>query len=239
MGNIKLCLDEEYLQLGIEKWITFNFESEGQRILIVGPSGSGKTIFSMILLGKLSLYIPGIKIWVVDYKGLDFEWLTGCKNYYPVDTAIKGIDTFFTMFENRLYKREPLDNIQVLFIDEYPSLLLSISSKKEQEELKGRIARLLNLSRALKIIIICAMQRPFAELFTNGCRDSFNIRCMMGANSKEAIAQSMNEYKDVITPCPVGVGYCTVNDMSLKKIHAVMPTDTAKLHRIITEAVSR
>lgn len=36
---IKLCLNEEYVQLGIEKWISFDFESDGQRVLIVGPSG--------------------------------------------------------------------------------------------------------------------------------------------------------------------------------------------------------
>lgn len=236
MGNINLCLDEEYLQLGIEKWIPFEFESEGQRVLIIGPSGSGKTVFSKILLGKLALYIPGISIWVVDYKGLDFEWLTGCKNYYPVDKAVEGIDTFFNMFENRLYKREKADNIQALFIDELTSLLLSLP-KKEQEELKSRIARLLNLSRALKIIFISAMQRPSAELFANGARDNYNIKFMFGSNSKETVGMVMNEHKEFITPCPTGIGYCTVNDMQLKKIHSVMPTNISKLHQTIAEAV--
>lgn len=238
MSRFPLCLDEEYVQLGIKKWIPFDFESDGQRVLIIGPSGSGKTVFSTLLLGKIALYIPDASIWVIDYKGLDFEWLSGCRQYYSVDTAFQGINAFFTMFENRLYKKEPLDNIQVLFIDELPSLLLSLV-KKEQEDLKGKIARLLNLSRALKIVIISAMQRPSAELFVNGARDNYNIKFMFGSNSKETINMVMSEQKEFILPCQTGVGYCTINDMHLKKIRSVIPSNIEKLHHVIAGAVNR
>lgn len=238
MSSINVCLDEEYLQVGMMKWVPFDFESDGQRVLIVGPSGSGKTVFSTALLGKLGLHIPNISLWVVDYKGLDFEWLSGCKHYYSVDQAAGGIQAFFTMFENRLYKRAPVDSIQVLFVDELSSLILSLT-KKEQEELKGQIARLLNLSRALKIIFISAMQRPSAELFVNGARDNYSIKYLFGSNSKETIAMVMNEYKDFIVPCPTGVGYCTINDMGLKKIHSVMTTKLDKLYQTIRETTNR
>ncbi|MFV0343130.1 MAG: ATP-binding protein [Anaerocolumna sp.] len=238
MGTLKLCLDEEYYNMGIEKWLDFDFEADGQRVLIVGPSGSGKTVFSTLLMGKLSLYIPNVSITVADYKGIDFDWLNGCHNYYSVDNAINGINSFFNMFEDRLYRRAQAENIQVLFVDELPSLLLSLS-KKEQDELKSKFARLLNLSRALKIIIISAMQRPSAELFANGARDNYNIKFMFGANSKEAIGMIMSEYKEFITPCTTGVGYCTVNDMSLKKIRVAMQKDTEKLHKTIYKTVNR
>lgn len=235
---IKLCLNEEYVQLGIEKWISFDFESDGQRVLIVGPSGSGKTVFATTLIGKIGLHIPKVSIWVIDYKGIDFQWLSGCKNYYAVDKAIEGINAFFTMFENRLYGRSPCDRIQVGFIDELSSLILSLP-KKEQEDLKGKIARLLNLSRALKIIFVTAMQRPSAELFVNGARDNYNIKFMFGANSREAVNMIMSEHKDYIVPCQTGVGYCTINDTELKKVRAVMPGNFEKLHKVISEAVNR
>lgn len=238
MGMLKLCLDEEYYNTGIEKWLDFDFEADGQRVLIVGPSGSGKTVFSTLLMGKLSLYIPNVSITVADYKGVDFDWLSGCHNYYSVDNAINGINSFFNMFEDRLYRREQAENIQVLFVDEFPSLLLSLP-KKEQDELRCKFARLLNLSRALKIIIISAMQRPSAELFANGARDNYNIKFMFGANSKETIGMIMSEYKEFITPGATGVGYCTVNDMSLKKIRVAMQKDTEKLHKTIFKAVNR
>lgn len=235
---INLCLDEDYASLGIEKWISFDLQSEGQRILIVGPSGSGKTTFASSVLGKIGLHIPDASIWVIDYKGIDFRWLTNCKNYYAVDSAVEGVNAFFTMFENRLYGKEVCNNIQVLYIDEFPSLLMSVS-KKEQEDLKGKIARLLNLSRALKIIMISAMQRPSAELFLNGARDNYNIKFLYGANSKETVNMVMSEHKDFIVPCPTGVGYCTINDMHLKKVRSVMPTNREKLHNIIRDAVNR
>lgn len=235
---IKLCLNEEYAQLGIEKWIPFDFESDGQRVLIVGPSGSGKTVFATTLIGKIGLHIPNVSIWVIDYKGIDFQWLSGCKNYYAVDKAIDGINAFFKMFENRLYGRGTCDSIQVIFIDELPSLILSLP-KKEQEDLKGKIARLLNLSRALKIIYISAMQRPSAELYVNGARDNHNIKFLFGSNSRETVSIVMGEHKDFIVPCQTGVGYCTINDMDLKKVRAVMPRNYEKLHSVISEAVNR
>ncbi|RKD33944.1 hypothetical protein [Lacrimispora algidixylanolytica] len=117
-------------------------------------------------------------------------------------------------------------------------MLLSLP-KKEQEELRGQIARLLNLSRALKIIFISAMQRPSAELFVNGARDNYNIKFMFGANSKETINMVAGEYKEFISSCPTSVGYCTINDMNLKKIRSIMPTNTDKLHYVIKEAVNR
>lgn len=235
---IKLCLNEEYAKLGIERWIPFDLESDGQRILIVGPSGSGKTIFATILLGKIGLHIPNVSIWVIDYKGIDFQWLSGCKNYYAVDKAIEGVNAFFAMFENRLQRSVPCDSIQVIFIDELASLILSLP-KKEQEDFKGKIARLLNLSRALKIIFVTAMQRPSAELFVNGARDNYNIKFMFGANSRETVNMIMSEYKDYIVPCQTGVGYCTINDMNLKKVRAVMPRNFEKLHKVISKTVNR
>lgn len=112
--------------------------------------------------------------------------------------------------------------------------------KKEAEELKNKMARLLNLSRALNISIITAMQRPSAELFANGARDNYNIRFLMGnmANNKESVAMIANEYKDIIEPCPTGIGYL-ITDNGIKKIRSVMPRDKEKLHDVIREAVNR
>lgn len=134
--EIPFCLDEEYFQLGIMKYLNFSdFRVQGQRCLVCGPSGSGKTVLTASLLGKLSLYIPNICIYIVDYKGMDYTYCEGMANYYAVDHALTGFNTFFELFENRLL---------LLMVDEFPSLLMSLS-KKEQEEIKGKLARMLNL----------------------------------------------------------------------------------------------
>ena len=47
-----------------------------------------------------------------------------------------------------------------------------------------------------------------------------------------------NEYKDIIEPCPTGIGYL-ITDNGIKKIRSVMPRDKEKLHDVIREAVNR
>ena len=106
--EIPFCLDEEYFQLGIMKYLNFSdFRVQGQRCLVCGPSGSGKTVLTASLLGKLSLYIPDICIYIVDYKGMDYTYCEEMANYYAVDHALTGFNAFFELFENRLYKRVP------------------------------------------------------------------------------------------------------------------------------------
>lgn len=238
--EIPFCLDEEYFQLGIMKYLNFSdFRVQGQRCLVCGPSGSGKTVLTASLLGKLSLYIPDICIYIVDYKGMDYTYCEEMANYYAVDHALTGFNAFFDLFENRLYKRVASTYFAACLIDEFPSFLMSLS-KKEQEEIKSKLARILNLSRAFKIHIIMAMQRPNADLFANGARDNFNHRFLMGsmANNKESVAMIANEYKDIIEPCPVGVGYY-ISDIQIKKIRSILPRNTQKLHKVICEAVNR
>lgn len=102
------------------------------------------------------------------------------------------------------------------------------------------MARILNLSRALNISVITALQRADAVLFDNGARDNYNIRFLMGniANNKDSVAMVASEYKDFIKPCHTGIGYM-ITDNGIKKIRSVMPRNTEKLHKVICEAVNR
>ena len=240
MARIKVCLDEELCAAGLERWLSLDhIFKEGQRILIVGPSGSGKTVFATSLLGKLALYMSNPVIYIIDPKGIDFRFCEGCSNYYSVDNAQDGIENFFALFENRLRNQQSCKQPLILFIDELSSLILSLP-KKEAEIEKNKMARILNLSRALNISVITALQRADAVLFDNGARDNYNIRFLMGniANNKESVAMIASEYKDFIKPCHTGIGYM-ITDNGIKKIRSVMPRDTKKLHKVICEAVNR
>ena len=240
MQNINVCLDEEYALLGIEKWIHFNsFFKEGQRFLIVGPSGSGKTVFATTLLGKLALYLQDPIIYIIDPKGIDFTPFENCLHYYAVDNSIQGIENFFQLFEARLHKTTLCKQHAILFVDELSSLIIS-QPRKEADILKIKIARLLNISRALNISVIVALQRADASLFEYGARDNFNNRLLMGniALNKESISMIANEDKDLISPCTIGIGYL-ITDKGIKKIRSVLPRNKIKLYKIISEAVNR
>jgi len=238
--SINICLDEEYASLGIEKWISLNsFFNEGQRLLIVGPSGSGKTIFATTILGKLALHLPNSIIYLIDPKGIDFRPFEKCLHYYAIDNAIQGIENFFNLFEARLHNTSLSKQHAILFVDELSSLIMS-QPRKEADILKTKIARILNISRALNISVIVALQRADAVLFENGARDNFNNRILLGGIglNRESVSMIANEYKDFITPCPVGIGYL-ITDNGIKKIRSVLPRDKEKLHKVIKDAVNR
>lgn len=240
MHDLKVCLDENLCSLGIERWISLNgFFSMGQRCLIVGPSGSGKTVFATSLLGKLSLHLNSPTVYLVDPKGIDFRFCSNCRNYYPVDKAPEGLETFFDLFEKRLHDPNSPTQPAILFVDELSSMILSLP-KKDGEALKNKMSRILNLSRALNISVITALQRADASFFDNGSRDNYNIRILMGniANNKESVSMIASEYKDFITPCPTGIGYM-ITDNGIKKIRSILPRNTKKLHEVIREAVNR
>ena len=233
-------VDDSFYEAGIVRWINIDcVYKEGQRFLICGPSGSGKTVLATTLIGKLGLYLPESIIFVVDPKGIDFRFCDGCRNYYAVDKAQEGLERFFDLFENRLHNYTSFSQSAILFVDELSSLILSLP-KKEAEMIKNKMARILNLSRALNISVITALQRADASLFENGARGNYNIRCLMGnmANNKESVEMVASEYKDFINPCPTGIGYMITDD-GIKKIRSVMPKNTEKLHKVICEAVNR
>lgn len=240
MARLKICLDEELCVVGLERWLSIDcIFREGQRILICGPSGSGKTVLATTLIGKLGLYLPDSIIFVVDPKGIDFRFCEGCFNYFAVDKVQEGLERFFDLFENRLHNYTTYSQPAILFVDELSSFILSLS-KKEAESMKNKMARILNLSRALNISVVTAVQRADAVLFENGARDNYNIRFLMGniANNKESVSMIASEYKDFIKPCHTGIGYM-ITDNGIKKIRSVMPKNTEKLHKVICEAVNR
>ena len=103
----------------------------------------------------------------------------------------------------------------------------------------GKMARLLNLSRAKKIHVIVSCQKPLGELFSSGSRESFSHKVLLQAPSKETINMIMPNFKDEIQTCPTGVGYCTVNDADLLKIRVPFPTNIKAMHKDLWEAVNR
>ena len=236
-GIIYPFIDEKYWQYGITHWIKWDMAKDGYRILLSGPSGSVKTTLAQGLLSRIALHLYGCEIYVLDYKNVDFAYLDGAKRYFIFDDTTNGFLEFYSIFEERLRTNENFSWL-ILYIDEYPSWIGSMGSK-EQKDIMGKMARLLNLSRAKKIHVIVSCQKPLGELFSSGSRESFSHKVLLQAPSKETINMIMPNFKDEIQTCPTGVGYCTVNDADLLKIRVPFPTNIKAMHKDLWEAVNR
>ncbi|MEY8356731.1 ATP-binding protein [Lachnospiraceae bacterium 54-53] len=238
-GIIRPFADENYWTYGnITRWIEWDMMTkDGYRILLSGPSGSGKTTLAHGILCKLAKNVPECQIYILDYKNIDFSYLEGAKHYFKHDLSIDGFLMFYDLFETRLMRNSAY-SWSVLYIDEYPSWLASIPSK-EQKEIMSKMGRLLNLSRAKQIHIMVSCQKPLAELFSAGSRESFSHKILIQAPSKETIGMIMPNFKDLIETCPTGVGYLTVNDSNLTKIRVPFPKNIEAMHRDLWNAVNR
>ena len=122
-GIIHPFVDENYYQLGINKWIQWDMEKDGYRILLSGPSGSGKTTAAQLILSKIALHVNNCSIYVLDYKNIDFAYLEGCKNYFKFNSTTDGFLKVYDLFESRLEHNKEYSYL-VLYIDEYPSWIL-------------------------------------------------------------------------------------------------------------------
>lgn len=234
---IRPFVDERFYQAGVVRWVEWDMQKDGYRILVSGPSGSGKTTLAQGILSKTAKYLKDCQIYVLDYKNIDFCYLDGAKHYFKFEETTNGFLEFFEIFEQRLKSSQEY-NFLLLYIDEYPSWILSFSSK-EQKEILAKMARLLNLSRAKRIHIMVSCQKPLGELFATGSRESFSHKVLLQAPSKETIGMIMPNYKDEIKTCPTGVGYCTVNDANLTQIRVPFPRNVDAMRKDLWNAVNR
>lgn len=140
-------------------------------LLLTGKSGSGKsTTLLQIMNIFANTYKNGVIV-LVSYKPSEiFEPFKKTKNYYEFNNAKEGIEKAF----NEMSRRMEDSNINgfknnktpfLFIIDEYPSLILSCSSKKESDEILNKVAIMLNVMREyLMFPLICANRRGFRTI---------------------------------------------------------------------------
>ncbi len=187
-----------------QKYVQWDSEIH-PHLLILGNTESGKTYFIKIILGRVSLY-DHAKIWVCDYKNVDFQFLNNNKSrYLGYTNVIDGFNDFYSTFESRLNGNTDR-RFCLLLIDEYISWLNSLE-KKESEEIKKRMGTLLFMTRAFNMHIILGCQRAMAESFPFGSRDCLNV-VFLGSPSKESVRSfCTSEEAETIQPCEQGKGY--------------------------------
>lgn len=237
--EIDLFLNADILEIGIYKYLTINLDSY-PHMLIVGSTGTGKTVSAKLILGKIALAIPDMKLYVCDYKNYDFTPFIGCKRHYGYTNCIEGIENFYAEFQQDLTSaKKDYYSRKILFIDELSSFILS-QEKKTAEHIKSMISELLFLGRSYNYSIFTAVQRADSEFFKNGSREQFGAILMLGNLSKEQKAMLAPDYKDRMTDiCSKGQGYFLKDGKGVKKIQMPIIRNFEKLESVLKEALER
>lgn len=237
MPKIPIVLSESMLQAGYRQYIHWDTDS-APHIAVSGVTGTGKTYCTKLILAKVSKYIPDSHITVIDFKGdSDFSFLNDCENFFRFDSAIDGLNSFYTSF-TETQKSGAKNGFHLLCFDEYCSWLNSLE-KKEAEEAKKKLSNLLMLGRSFNYHILLSQQRLSAEDFGKS-RDQFSVILLLGNVSKEVVGMLFNDFKDFIkNDRKRGTGYMLTNGTDFQPFVVPEISSMEQVNRAIKNAVLR
>lgn len=217
----------------IKKAYEINFDTYAHA-LIVGNTGSGKTYLIKTLTAKYILSYPSCEVYVADFKGDDYSFLSNEERYATYFDYGKTMEIYFKRFQDRLTYSDTTMNRCLLVLDEWNNFI-SNQDKKSQEHYKKILSTVVNMGRSKKMNIICGLQR--ADVVYLSSRDSFTCAIGMGALSKESIAMLFHDFKDEIKPQKRGCGYMLLDGEPIKEIIVPQVKSMDKVEKTILRGV--
>lgn len=155
--------------------------------LVNGGSGGGKSVFIKLLI--LVLKESGARITLIDFKSSSrSSAYAGCvPDMYGYDTALDGLEAFYSRFLEAKDKPLPMDDKprEFLIIEEF--LGLRAYYKKDREKnawLEKVFTEILVQGRELGMFTIISVQRPLIE-YLGATRTSFHTYVHMGEITAE------------------------------------------------------
>lgn len=240
MENIDLFLDERYLKYGVRHYVTWN-PLVAPHLVVYGITGSGKTVATKLILARISKQIPDSQIWLNDYKGddTDYGFLGKTDRFYRFDDVKHGLQNFYSEFQKRQSGESRNRNFIICCIEEWASYVTSLD-KKEAEEEKRKLGKMLMLCRSYNAHIILSQQRIDSTYFSAGSRDQYNVVVSLGNLTTEGKEMMFREYKDQMKPNrKQGTGYMITNGTDFTPIQIPFISDMTKMNYYIKEAVNR
>lgn len=252
MEEIPFILDERAHRRGKVKWVGIQY-STSPHCLWSGRTGSGKSVAAKVLLARSILLAPlklqPVELTIIDPKeDIDFDFLNSLPRFFRGDEAPVGFNYFFDTFIRRKTKEDLSQNLKILFVDEFASLVALIPDKKEKEDVQRKLGLLLSLSRSQNFSIQLATQQPSAHIFgQNGSasREQFGAVCLLGdSGASETVnmlfdGDSREQMKKLGSVGGRGVGWLSVNGGIAQPVRVPMVEDMESLNKVIYDNLAR
>ena len=154
--------------------------------LVCGPSSSGKSLLSLYILNQLQQYATDI--FVADFKNTkDYEGVT--LNY---GIGAECVTLFQEYYERYQAIKAGIEKGRIWFVwDEMAGNLIWLEGqdKKLAQNIKNKMGEILMMGSELaggSAGIISILQRPDASNYSNGSRDNYHVKLLLGASSIES-----------------------------------------------------
>lgn len=209
--------------------------------LVVGPSGTGKTIFSATLAARISLHVPGSKIWIASYKDDDFfQFCHGVEGvrYRYFNDSVEAIREFKDILDARL-GGETDRSFCLLWVDELAAMVTGLE-KKQAEFVKNSVASILQTGRSLNCQLLVSVQRADSVYFNNGARENFGNIFLLGSSITKEAAGMFGIERTTLPPIKGRAGYYIVNGNSeaIRPIQCPIIKDAVKLKAALLKGIT-
>lgn len=203
--------------------------------------GTGKSYTLLTILCKLAKHIENVVIIICDYKNSSiFAPFRNSNNYYGYDKVVEGIKEFYEELQYRMKTddEERKKQVRVLLLDEFSSVIDALDNK--ENDLKGKVAYILNMGREYNMKLIIGMQRADSEFFKSGSRDNFRIKLALGNISAEQTRMlGLDKSKMTETNEGVGEGYLHIDGADIEQVKIEKIENLDEVNKIIKKAMDR
>lgn len=154
--------------------------AQNPHMIVAGTTGSGKSTLLHNLIANLKNYSECI-IYLVDPKKIEFNAYDGhlphSKVFYTYDETINLLDVLLDVMEKRyalMREGSPASQFPyiVVMIDEFADLIM----QDKNDVFYTKICRLAQKSRAARISLILATQRPSVNIINGSIKANFPAR---------------------------------------------------------------
>jgi len=154
--------------------------AQNPHMLVAGTTGSGKSTLLHNLIANLKNYNKPI-IYMVDPKKIEFHAYDGnlkySKVFYTYDETIDLLDVLIETMERRYTAMRSGSSAEefpyiVLIVDEFADLVM----QDKDDVFYTKICRLAQKSRAARISIVLATQRPSVNIINGAIKANFPAR---------------------------------------------------------------
>lgn len=169
---------------GIDSWLDLK---ECPHVLIAGTTGSGKSVALHSFIGN-SLRLLDTSLCLIDTKRVEFEPYNILPNVSIANDYSEALNMLKAIYREMEYRykcmatesSKEFGNV-ILIIDELADLVL----QQDSHEFSQLLCRVLQKSRAAKIYVIAATQRPSVDI-VNGAIKA-NLPCRIGFKTATSV----------------------------------------------------
>lgn len=238
-GNVRFLMDRLALQEGRAVPLEYD-PKQACHWYIGGASGGGKTMAAMLLMAKLAMSRPDLKVWICDFKGDDhlsyLSEVSGARYAKYLDT-IKLLSEFSDILETRMNGDKDRSPCWLLF-DELPAALLTIP-KRDAEEVKAKISTILCTGRSLGVFAALSMQRNDSSFVSGGAKLNIGNVLLLG-NPGHTETTMLDMDRSLLVPVNgVGGGHLMVNGGDPIPVQVPLVRRPDALRRALATAVTR